>query len=82
MPVSLEVLNLSGAGRKPHKFTGGIPSEWSSMTNLKELSMANCGLDGEGYIFALNHGHTQEKDYTREVIAPEVEGLQAAQSPD
>ena len=50
MPVSLEILNLSGGapmfgGAKPHKFTGGIPAEWSSMTNLKELKMASCGLD-------------------------------------
>mgnify|MGYP002052845361 CR=1 FL=1 len=43
MPVSLEVLNLWDAG----KFTGGIPAEWTSMTNLKELRMYNCGLDGE-----------------------------------
>ena len=49
MPVSLEVLNLSGgrSNRDAHKFTGGIPAEWSSMTNLKELRMDNCGLDGE-----------------------------------
>ena len=50
MPVSLETLDLSGGnpdyGQTPHKFTGGIPAEWSSMTNLKELDMANCGLDG------------------------------------
>ena len=46
MPVSLKVLNLSG-GNSGHKFTGGIPAEWSSMTNLKELNMFNCGLDGE-----------------------------------
>ena len=24
----------------PHKFTGGIPSEWGALTNLKELKMA------------------------------------------
>ena len=47
MPVSLKVLNLFDAG----KFTGGIPAEWSSMTNLKELSMANCGLDGECLVY-------------------------------
>ena len=46
MPVSLEVLNLSGG-----KFTGGIPTEWSSMTNLKELAMAGCGLDGECLVY-------------------------------
>ena len=42
MPPSLEVLNMSEAG----KFTGGIPSEWGSLTNLKSLSMQCCGLDG------------------------------------
>ena len=47
MPVSLEVLNLSGGLDPGHKFTGGIPPEWGSMTNLKELKMFNCGLDGE-----------------------------------
>ena len=51
MPVSLEILDLSGGdpvyNQTPHKFTGGIPAEWSSMTNLKELNMVNCGLDGE-----------------------------------
>ena len=47
MPVSLEILNLSGMwGRTPHAFTGGIPTEWSSMTNLKELHMRYCGLIG------------------------------------
>ena len=48
MPVSLETLDLSGGyGAAEHKFTGGIPAEWCSMTNLKELKMARCGLDGE-----------------------------------
>ena len=51
MPVSLEILNLSGGdsrcGGTPHAFTGGIPVEWSSMTNLKELKMVACGLDGQ-----------------------------------
>ena len=48
MPVSLETLDLSGGfGDDAHKFTGGIPAEWSSMANLKELRMAHCGLDGE-----------------------------------
>ena len=49
MPASLEILDLSGGyySSEAHKFTGGIPAEWSSMTNLKELKMAFCGLDGE-----------------------------------
>ena len=41
LPVSLEVLNLGD------EFTGGIPSEWGALTNLKELRMVACGLDGE-----------------------------------
>ena len=47
MPVSLKILNLSGSYSHAHKFTGGIPAEWSSMTKLKELKMVQCGLDGE-----------------------------------
>ena len=53
MPPSLERLDLKEApgASQPHegnttKFTGGIPTEWSSLTNLKELSMADCGLSG------------------------------------
>ena len=42
MPPSLEVLNMCEAG----KFTGGIPSEWGSLTNLQNLDMRHCGLDG------------------------------------
>ena len=51
MPVSLEKLDLSGRYGNSHKnlFTGGIPAEWGLMTNLKELRMANCGLDGETF---------------------------------
>jgi hypothetical protein len=47
LPTSLEVLDVSGLYRTPHKFTGGIPSEWGALTNLKELKMAYCGLDGK-----------------------------------
>ena len=53
LPTSLEVLDLSGGNPvnyptgTPHKFTGGIPSEWGALTNLKELKMAFCGLDGK-----------------------------------
>ena len=46
MPVSLEKLDLSGSYDEPHKFIGGIPAEWSSLTNLKQLNMSSCGLDG------------------------------------
>ena len=42
MPPSLENLYMRQAG----KFTGGIPTEWGSLTKLKELDMARCGLDG------------------------------------
>ena len=47
--MSLTVLNLSGGSYswEAHKFTGGIPSEWGALTNLKELKMKNCGLDGK-----------------------------------
>ena len=47
LPVSLEVLNL-GESRfgQINNFTGGIPSEWGALTNLKELKMVACGLDG------------------------------------
>ena len=51
MPVSLEILDLSGEYDAPHEFTGGIPAEWSWMTNLKQLTMANCGLDGECLVY-------------------------------
>jgi hypothetical protein len=46
MSPSLEKLDLSGSYGHPHEFTGGIPTEWSSLTNLKELNMADCGLSG------------------------------------
>ena len=50
LPTSLEILDISG-GRdmrhsKTHKFTGGIPPEWGALTNLKQLKLARCGLDG------------------------------------
>ena len=46
MPPSLEVINLGSDFRNTNKFTGGIPAEWGSLTNLKELNMSWCGLDG------------------------------------
>ena len=53
--MSLEVLDVRGGedetrygGQdKRHKFTGGIPSAWGALTNLKELKMPNSGLDGK-----------------------------------
>ena len=46
MPPSLEKLDLSGSYEYRHKFTGGIPTEWGSLTNLKELKMVYCRLSG------------------------------------
>ena len=46
MPPSLEVLNLGNGYYETNKFSGGIPTEWSSLTNLKELNVAGCGLSG------------------------------------
>ena len=47
LPVSLEVLTLGEGNSNTNKFTGGIPSEWGALTNLKQLKMVACGLDGE-----------------------------------
>ena len=47
MPTSLEILILGLDRYNNNRFTGGIPVEWSSMTNLKELKMVKCGLDGQ-----------------------------------
>ena len=47
LPISLEVLTLDEYGSNTNKFTGGIPSEWGALTNLKELKMVACGLDGK-----------------------------------
>ena len=48
MPFSLEQLVLDGGyGNDEHKFAGGIPAGWASLTNLQKLSMARCGLDGK-----------------------------------
>ena len=47
LPVSLEVLNFGDQNNNTNKFTGGIPSEWGALTNLKELKMIACGLDGK-----------------------------------
>ena len=46
LPTSLEILDISGGLLVRHKFTGGIPPEWGALTNLKQLNMARCGLDG------------------------------------
>ena len=65
MPVSLAVLNLSGGQSRgeEHKFTGGIPAEWSSMANLKELNMYNCSLDGKCLVY--NQANTTNDERNR-----------------
>ena len=47
LPVSLEVFNLGDHWRNTNMFTGGIPPEWGALTNLKELKMVACDLDGK-----------------------------------
>ena len=47
LPTSLEVLTLGEYSDNANKFTGGIPSEWSALTNLKSLKIVCCGLDGK-----------------------------------
>ena len=46
MPPSLEILHLGMYSDNTNKFSGGIPTDWGSLTKLKELRMAYCGLDG------------------------------------
>ena len=41
MPTSIETLKLDY-----NNFTGGIPSEWGSLTSLKNLRMYKCGIGG------------------------------------
>merc|ERR1712070_835164 len=41
MPTSIETLTLNN-----NQFTGGIPSEWGSLTNLRSLEMYSCGIGG------------------------------------
>ena len=45
--ISLEVFNLGDDWGNTNTFTGGIPSEWGALENLKELKMAACGLDAK-----------------------------------
>ena len=47
LPTSLEVLTLGEDTENTNEFTGGIPSEWGALTNLKWLKIVNCGLDGK-----------------------------------
>ena len=71
MPVSLEILifglpNYTNDGVKVlcennNKFTGGIPAEWSSMTNLKQLNMSSCGLDGGSWSLQIYHAEANRE---------------------
>ena len=48
LPVSLKKLILGKRlGNNNNEFTGGIPSEWGALANLKQLEMDCCGLDGK-----------------------------------
>ena len=63
MPPSLENLQMVGAG----KFTGGIPTEWGSLTKLKELNMVRCGLDGTLVSAPRYTGEREERTGEREL---------------
>ena len=80
MPPSLEELILHSGFGAPHKFTGGIPSEWGSLTNLKKLSMAFCGLDGASRGGATQHTATPRKPIATEanLMKPSARALTTA----
>ena len=63
MPPSLEKLDMFCAG----KFTGGIPTEWGSLTNLKEVDMRHCGLDGTLVSDPRYTGEREERTGEREL---------------
>ena len=65
MPTSLEILNMGDSVFNNNKFTGGIPAEWSSMTNLKELNMYYCGLDGESCVCSVQQNRRQLRSESR-----------------
>ena len=67
MPVSLEILILGTDAFNNNKFTDGIPAEWGSMTNLKELNMEYCGLDGECLVYV--HINTQGESRLGDICA-------------
>ena len=72
MSPSLEVLNLSGNIITPHKFTSGIPTEWSALTNLKELNMQYCGLHGASCaVFPVTPAKNSVETLRSEFIKPE-----------
>ena len=63
MPPSLENLQMFDAG----KFTGGIPTEWGSLTKLQYLNMAECGLDGTLVSDPRYTGEREERTGEREL---------------
>ena len=53
LPLSLETLQLGpdhAFQDNSNKFEGGIPAEWGSLTNLKKLNVAKCGIGGELHV--------------------------------
>ena len=50
-----------------NKFTGGIPTEWGSLKNLKDLRMAQCGLDGTLVSAPRYTGEREERTGEREL---------------
>ena len=49
MPKELgDLVNLTELDLDNTKFTGVIPSEWCTLTNLKELKMNACGVWFQG----------------------------------
>ena len=67
MPPSLEKLILGNTFRNSNRFTGGIPMEWGSLTKLKELNMAQCGLDGTLVSDPRYTGEREERTGEREL---------------
>ena len=53
--VSLEVLNFGDSIYNTNKFTGGVPSEWGALTNLRKLKMVACGLNGKPLSIRTEH---------------------------
>ena len=67
MPPSLERLHMGSKYGNSNKFTGGIPTEWGSLTKLKELNMAQCGLDGTVVSAPRYTGEREERTGEREL---------------
>ena len=67
MPPSLEKLILGNSDVNNNKFSGGIPTEWGSLMKLKELNMAQCGLDGTLVSAPCYTGGREERTGEREL---------------